>query len=249
MTGKIILTDLRTQEMRDAADYLADQGYEAVTVPESVCLWDEAALTSWAAQHREGLTGVIHPAPPLFLSPLETASEEEYARARDEGPIAAWCVTKVFGGILRARGGGSLIYLNSIHAEKPVGRGFLFSTGCAAVQMLSREVNQDYGTSAVRSFFIQRGITAEDPDGRSDLSPVYYGVDLRYPARRMPERGSLNPLLAFLLTEAAAPLAGSDLRADGGMTMYYGQRASEKELEELRKAYMLQREASIIEDD
>ena len=32
-------------------------------------------------------------------------------------------------------------------------------------------------------------------------------------------------LLAFLLTPAAASLCGSDLRADGGMTMYYGERA------------------------
>ena len=40
----------------------------------------------------------------------------------------------------------------------------------------------------------------------------------------MPERGSLNGLLAFLLTPDAAPLAGSDLRADGGLTMYDGHR-------------------------
>ena len=38
---------------------------------------------------------------------------------------------------------------------------------------------------------------------------------------------SLNPLLAYLLSPEAAPLNGSDLRADGGMTMYYGQRANE----------------------
>ena len=65
---------------------------------------------------------------------------------------------------------------------------------------------------------------APDPDLRNDLTNFFCGVEQRYPARKIPETDSLNPLLAFLLTPAAAPLAGSDLRADGGMTMFYGQR-------------------------
>ena len=40
----------------------------------------------------------------------------------------------------------------------------------------------------------------------------------------IPAADQLNDLVAFLLTPAASPLAGSDLRADGGMTMYYGER-------------------------
>ena len=152
--------------------------------------------------------------------------------------MAAWCVTKVFCERMRQNGGGSMIYLNSIHAEKPVGHGALFSMGCAAAQMLCKEVNQDYGTSGVRSFFIQRGVTSSDPDARSDLSAIYYGVDMRYPDRQLPQRGYLNGLIAFLLTPAAAPLAGSDLRADGGMSMYYGERISEEKAREVREQYL-----------
>ena len=220
----IIITDLRTREARDALDYFAAQGWEALAVPRDVCLWDEAALSAFAAAHAETLAAVIHPAPPLLLCGFEEADEATFARAGNEGAIAAWCVTKVFGGIFREKREGVIIYLNSIHAEKPVGRGFLFSTGCGAAQMLQREANQDYGPDGVRTYFVQRGISPDDPDGQSDVSPLYFGVDMRYPSRHMPERGSLNGLLAFLTTPAAAPLMGSDLRADGGMTMYYGHR-------------------------
>lgn len=220
----IIITDLRTQEARDALSYFAAQGWNALAVPENVCLWDEAALYAFAKEHAENLAAVIHPAPPLISCGFEEAGEEMFQQAGNEGAIAAWCVTKVFGGLLREKGEGAIIYLNSIHAEKPVGRGFLFSINCAAVQMLQKEANQDYGPEGVRTFFVQRGISQDDPDGKSDVSPLYYGVDLRYPSRRMPERGSLNGLLAFLTTPEAAPLMGADLRADGGMTMYYGHR-------------------------
>ncbi len=220
----IIITDLRTREARDALAYFDEQGWEALAVPEDVRLWDEAALSAFAQAHAQRLAAVIHPAPPLLSCGFEEADEAMFARAFDDGALAAWCVTKVFGGIFREMGEGAIIYLNSIHAEKPMGRGFLFSINCAAVQMLQREANQDYGPFGVRTFFVQRGVSQDDPDGKSDVSPLYFGVDMRYPSRRLPERGSLNDLLAFLTTPGAAPIMGGDLRADGGMTMYYGHR-------------------------
>jgi hypothetical protein len=97
MKNTVVLTDLRTREMQDAAAFLAEQGYEVRTVPESVCLWKEAELREWSAEFAGELAGVIHPAPPAFLSPMLETTEEEYAKARDEGPMAAWCTAKVFG--------------------------------------------------------------------------------------------------------------------------------------------------------
>ncbi len=242
----VVITDLRTLEARDAAAFLTDQGYDVCPVPEDLHLWDEQSLSAFAAPLADTLLGVIHPAPPFFLSPLLETSEEDFAKARDEGPLSAWCVTKVFGNLFRSRGDGCLIYLSSIHAEKPVGHGFLFSTGCAAVQMLAREVNQDYGISGVRSYFVQRGPTASDPDGRTSLSTLYYGLPLRYPARHLPPRGQLNSLLAFLLSPESAPLSGSDLRADGGMTMYYGERVTAEQAEEIRLRRLRGEEGAIL---
>ena len=220
-----VMTDVRTQIARDLAEYLEDNGMKVLTPPDGCRLWKEEEVRAFAAGLPGPLAGVIHPAPPLFQRSLEEADEESAARARDEGPLAAWCVTRVFSELLEKNGGGSLIYLNSVHAEKPLGYGFLFSGGCGAVQMLSREVNQDAGTRGVRSFFIQRGPMRGDPDLRSDITPFYYGTDQRYPTGITPGSESLCGLVSFLLTEEAAILSGSDLRADGGMTMYYGRRA------------------------
>lgn len=225
--NSVWITDLRTCEMQEAREYLAGQNWQVLVSPEELCLWDEDAVGAFLAPYGETLCGVIHPAPPAFQSPLEKTDEEKAARARDEGVMAAWCVTKTAGAILRKKGSGSIIYVSSIHAEKPMGYGTLFSAGCGAVQMLNREVSQDYGTAGIRSFFVQRGPSETDPDLKSDLTDLYYGTHLRYPDRRYPEPGNLNGLLSFLLTPAAAALKGSDLRADGGMTLYYGQRMSE----------------------
>ena len=224
MKDIVILTDDRMAEARQARDALTEKGWRVRTVPKEVCLWDEAALSAWTAPVADEIAGVIHPAPEPILGSVEGVSEEDWTRAADEGPMAAWCVTKVFCDIMKANGGGSMIYLNSIHAEKPVGHGALFSMGCAAAQMLSKEVTQDYAEFGVRSFFIQKGIMPTDPDGRSPVSGVYCGVEMRYPTRKLPEEGYLDELVAFLMTPGAAALSGGDLMADGGMTQYYTHR-------------------------
>ena len=224
MKQTVIFTSADMAEARDALAYLSSLGYQTVTVPRDVCLWDEDALRAFAAPYAPTLLGVVHPAPERILGSVESVTEAQWEQATNEGPLAAWCVTKVFCGLMKERGGGSMIYLNSIHAEKPVGYGALFSMGCGAAQMLCREANQDYGQFGVRTFFIQKGIASTDPDSKSPVSSAYFGVDLRYPQREMPEAGHLNGLIAFLLTAEAAPLSGADLRADGGMTMYYTHR-------------------------
>ncbi len=224
MKQTVVFTSSRMAEARDAQACLLAAGYRVETIPENVCLWDEYALRAYALPLAPSLCGVIHPAPERILGSVEEVSQDQWDRSVDEGPLAAWCVTKVFCGLMKEHGGGSMIYLNSIHAEKPVGMGALFSMGCAAVQMLAREANQDYGEFNVRTFFIQKGITSSDPDSKSPVSTLYFGTDLRYPQRKMPEEGYLNGLISFLLTPQAAPLSGADLRADGGMTMYYTHR-------------------------
>ena len=218
----VVITDLRTPEAQSAAEYLSGLGYEIATPPESVHLWKEDELTAYAASIREHLAAVIHPAPPLFKGGILEVTEDDWVRVSNEGAIAAFIVTKVFCTIFREKKGGTMIYLNSIHAEKPMGKGILYSMNCGAVDMLSREAAQDYSESGVNVFFVERGITTAD-DGKSDASALYYGTDMRYPRRETPKPDDLNGLLAFLLTDAAYPLSGQPIRCDAGMTGFYNQ--------------------------
>ena len=218
----VVITDLRTEEAKSAAEYLSGLGYEIITPPADVHLWKEEEITAYANTLRDRLLAVIHPAPPIFKGGILEVSEEDWERVSNEGAIAAFMVTKVFCTIFREKKGGTMIYLNSIHAEKPMGKGILFSMNCGAVDMLAREAAQDYSESGVNVFFVERGITTAD-DGKSDASALYYGTDMRYPRRETPKPDYLNGLLAFLLTDAAYPLSGQPIRCDAGMTGFYNQ--------------------------
>ncbi len=220
-TRTVIITDLRRKEAREAKTYLETVGYQVVEVPRTFKLWDEEALSAFAQPYAETLIGVIHPAPLMRMGGILELTQEDWNIEAYEGPVAALIVTKVFCGIFRQKKQGAMIYLNSIHAEKPVGQGLLFSLGCGAVEMLAKEACQDYGPHNVGIYFVERGILNGDP-GKSDVSALYYGVDMRYPARKTPEASYLNELLAFLLTPGAMPLSGSPIQADQGLLGFYG---------------------------
>ena len=221
----VVITDLRSTEAREADAYLRNLGYDVRIVPEDVCLFDEEAVKAFAESVRDGLHAVIHPAPPIRPCGIDDVTEERWEQASNEGIFAAFTVTKVFREIMRERGHGSIIYLNSIHSEKPIGKGVLFSINAGATQMLMREACQDYGYFGLRFFFIQNGITEEEAAiAKNDNTAIYSSAELRYPNRAWPEKDALNGLIAFLLTDAAAPLNGATLPADGGQTQYYGHR-------------------------
>ena len=203
---------------------LNDLGGESVEGCEraAVDLSDLAAVQACVEQFGDAFYGVIHPAPPPLHASIEDASDSEWAQALDSGALSAALVTRASGERLAALGRGNIVYLNNIHAEKPMGHGFLHSMGCAATRMLCREAALDYAAKGVCCVFVMRGLMAHDMANKNSLTNFYSGVAERYAKKRVPEPESLCGLLEFLLSDGAKPLNGADIRADEGLVMFYG---------------------------
>jgi len=174
-------------------------------------------------QYKNNMTGAILANPPAIRGSIENTTDEMWRSARDAFAAPMLDLTQKIGKILSKNKKGSIIFLNSIHAEKPIGDGFLYTAGCAAVQALCREAALIYGSYNVGCFNIMRGIVeGEESYLTSGYSPVYHSGDLRFPKERVPPAYSLNELCVFLLSKNSYILNGSDLYADEGFRMYYG---------------------------
>jgi NAD(P)-dependent dehydrogenase (short-subunit alcohol dehydrogenase family) len=237
--NSVWFTDNRDPVACAAAAYLAgrswrvalnDLGGKAVLGSEKtlVDLTDLHAIRAALEVFGGTLAGVVHSAPPPVHTGVENADENQWQAAFSDGALASLLVTQAAGERLTALGRGAILHLGSIHAEKPMGNGFLFSMGCAATQMLCKEAALDYGTKGVHCVYIQRGVMAHDTANKSRVSNQYCGIPHRYPKGRIPGPDSLNGLIAFLLTPEASPLNGADLMADEGYVMYYGSHAEGK---------------------
>jgi len=173
----------------------------------------------------DNLAGAILANPPVggMRGTIEGTGDGLWAEARDMFAAPMLEITQAAGEILSRNKRGSIIYLNSIHAEKPVGGGFLYTMGCAAVQALCREAALIYGSFGVGCYNIMRGIVAGEAGYfASNYSPIHHNSELRFPQERLPPADSLNELCAFLLGGGAYILNGADLHADEGFALYYG---------------------------
>jgi len=199
-------TDIVTAEV---AEYIKTLGYTPVD--------------SFLEPYKNELIGAILANPPVIHGEIENTTDEMWNNARDTFAVPMLNITQAVGEILSQNQRGSIIYLNSIHAEKPVGNGFLYTMGCAAVQMLCREAAVIYGKNNVGCYNIMRGIVeGEESYFTSEYSPIYHNGEIRFPKEKLPSAKSLNELCAFLLSGGAYILNGTDFQADEGFRLYYG---------------------------
>lgn len=234
----IFISDNRGTAAREAARHLLNAGYRVAlndlggpavpgTETTALSLADRDALSAYFTSCGEALHAVIHAEPPAIQAKLEDVDDERFQEAFREGALASMMLTAAAGAHLAALGRGAMIFLGSIHAEKPMGYGLLHSISCASTQMLCREAALDFGAHGVNCFYIQRGIQEDDLVYNNNLTNIFSATDSRYPQGHLPDSGYLNDLIVFLLTDGAGPLNGADLRADAGLTMFYGHRRRE----------------------
>ena len=229
----LFVTDDRCPAARAVAAHLAALGYEVLLnvcggqtpagcAPVKVSLCDQEALEALMDQLSGNLAGVIWAPPPTNHATIEAATESQWRSAFEQGALSSMTLTRVACEHMARYGRGVMIYLGSIHAERPMGSGFLSTMNLTATQMLCREVAIDYGRKGLSSFYVQRGIMESDNANDNDITGQYTGINIRNPLGRAVEPDDLCGLIAFLLTDAARILNGSDIRADAGATMFYG---------------------------
>ncbi|MCL2773129.1 MAG: SDR family oxidoreductase [Oscillospiraceae bacterium] len=198
----------------EIAEYIKTIGYTPITGGGDIDFFEP---------YKDGLVGAVLANPPVMHGEIESTTDEMWNNARESFVVPMLNITQVVGEIFMQNKKGSIIYLNSIHAEKPIGNGFLYTMGCAAVQMLCREAALIYGSYNVGCYNVMRGIVeGEESYFASEYSPIHHSSELRFPKEKLPSAKSLNELCAFLLSGGAYILNGTDLQADEGFRLYYG---------------------------
>ncbi|MCL1859547.1 MAG: SDR family oxidoreductase [Oscillospiraceae bacterium] len=209
----------------NVAEHIKTIGYTPVFSDNNIDLTSAECVNNFLEPYKDNLVGAVLSNPPVagMRGGIEDTTDEMWNNARDIFVVPMLNITQAVGKIFMENKKGSIIYLNSVHAEKPIGNGFLYTTACAAVQALCREAALIYGRYNIGCYNIMRGIVeGEEKYFTSDYSPIHHNSEIRFPKEKLPEANSLNELCAFLLGGGAYILNGSDLRADEGFTLFYG---------------------------
>ncbi len=153
---------------------------------------------------------------------IEDCTEEVYDHIMKTNAKSAFFLTQIIGGEMVKAGRGKVIYIGSIHDEKPTGSAFVYSLSKGALKMLSHEAALELGRSGVDVHLVELGPISGDAERfESDLSGIYHDVEMKIPNKRLGTETDLADLVVFLSSDEARYLNGTDIRLDGGFTLYY----------------------------
>jgi glucose 1-dehydrogenase len=176
-------------------------------------------------QKVEGIHFLIHSDNVVFTSAIEEISEENFKNILDRNAKSAFITTKVFGEHMADRGQGAIVYLSTLHDEKPTGCTFTYSVGKGAVKMLCKEIALFYGRKGIRANLIEMDCIDEDEAlFDSFISPFHYDAASRIPQRRLAVPEDFVDAVIFLLSDEAKFINGAELRIDGGHLLCYSDR-------------------------
>lgn len=135
---------------------------------------------------------------------------------------SAFWLTQVFGQAMAQSGAGVILYLSSIHDEKPTGSAFPYSVAHGALKMLNREAALELGRFGVRVNLIELGaMEGDDRAFASDLSGLYRRFPDKVPGGRAGAPEDAAYAVRMLVDGRARHINGAEIRVDGGFLLHY----------------------------
>lgn len=115
-----------------------------------------------------------------------------------------------------------IVFVGSIHGEKPSGANLPWSLTASALAMLTEEAALELGRYGVATNLIAWG-AEEGDDSRfsSPISAFYDHYRAKLPSRRLGQPQDLAEMIRFLLSSTIRHLNGARITMDGGLTLHY----------------------------
>lgn len=165
---------------------------------------------------------MIHNCCAIRPTTVESCDETEFVEIMQKNAKSAFFSTQAFGRRMADRGSGSIIFVSSIHNEKPTGSSFAYSASQGAVKMLAHEAALFLGRFGIRVNVIEMGpVEGSDAAFQSNISGLYDDYRYKVPGTKLGTASDLAELAFFLAGEEAGYLNGADIRLDGGFLLHY----------------------------
>jgi len=166
---------------------------------------------------------------PVIMS-IEESDVRDVMGVIDFNAKTAYAATRAFGRVMGDCGGGVILYLSSIHAEKATGCAFSYSMAKSALRLLVREASMQYGPAGVRINLIEAG-PSEGDDAlffQSAHSNLYNDMSEKNFVGGPVTGDDVAGLVTKLALDPVNSLTGACIRLDGGYIQYYIGRAKEE---------------------
>jgi NAD(P)-dependent dehydrogenase (short-subunit alcohol dehydrogenase family) len=178
---------------------------------------DLAATADRAVAALGGLDILVTALDAPLYAPVETIDDSAYDRVMDENFKAVWMALQEIGRVMLQRGGGSIVTITNVMAERGVPNASLYCAAKGAVRNLVRALALEWARRKVRINLLECGWT-EEP-GSPALEAGEFGERLlKYlPYRRLLKPEEISGALLYLASPASSFVTGEAIAVDGGL--------------------------------
>jgi len=220
------------EKIKDIIDNLNSLSIKNIIINSKLCSSKELDCIVTKIETELGKIDIlIHNSNEVKLCKIEDCSEELYNHLININVKSAFISTKTIGKHMIKSKYGKVIYVSSIHDEKPTGCSFAYSAAKGALKMLSREAALELGEYGINVNLIEVGALQGDNDKFKDTSSFIYEDFLNnIPGKAYVVNEDISDLVLFLASNDCRHMNGTDIRVDGGFILHYLEKLHQEDL-------------------
>jgi len=211
-----------------------EKPYDGIDKDKAICVPDQIFDESRALEALKLVDNkvdiYVHAAKSLKETTLEACTDEIWQKELDENVKTAFVTTRVVGpAMVRAGIKGKVLYISTIHKEKPNAKYPLWSISAGAIGMLMADASLEFGRFGINCNLIEAGpMAGDDQVFDNPVSGIYYNLDIKVPRGSAGAAEEIVKPALFLTSDDASYINGASLRVDGGFIGTYGPKDKEK---------------------
>jgi 2-deoxy-D-gluconate 3-dehydrogenase len=152
-----------------------------------------------------------------FFAPVEATDDTAFEKVIENNLKTVWMACQEAGRSMVQRGGGVIVNITSIMAERGVPNASLYAAAQAAVLSLTRSLALEWARKNVRVNAIEMG-WVEDERSPALKDSEFSQILVKYlPEQRLLKPEELGGALLYLVSPAAAYVTGQSVAIDGGL--------------------------------
>jgi len=152
-----------------------------------------------------------------FYGPAESADDSAFDRVFEDNFKTAWMAFQEAGRIMLQQGGGVIVNINSVLAERGVPNATLYCAAKGAVRNLVRALSLEWARRGIRLNMLECGWIAEKDSVALEPGDFTDKLLKYLPYRRLLKPEEIAGALLYLVSPAAGFVTGESIAVDGGL--------------------------------
>ena len=225
--ASVTIAEINENTGQTTADELRQAGCEAQYVQVDIRSEDEIKAGIAAHMERFGaLEILVNNAGQNQHFDASQMSVDEWEKSMSLNLRGAWLCCKHALPIMAAGEGGVIVNIASVHATMTATNFFPYNVAKSGILGLTRSIALDWGPRKIRAVAISPGWVRTQPaidflEAADDPAAEEQRVKDLHPVKRIGEPRDIGALAAFLASDEASYITGTEIVIDGGISARY----------------------------